>query len=223
MGKIVESIEEAKLLSRPMDYDYLDLIKTRYNYLRKYTPSLLDSLEFKSTKSAEPLLKALGTIRELNNSGKRKVPEGSPLNFVPKRWQKHVFDDEGNINRQYYEMAALTELKNYIRSGDVWVEGSRLHKDFEEYLVPKDDWGKAKVQGTNIAVNVNFDQYISERYETLNTKLKWISKNIDNIESINIKNKRYMLRDYKQIHLKKLEILAYLFIKCFQELNSLIY
>lgn len=195
--KIVESIEEAKLLSRPMDYDYLDLIKTRYNYLRKYTPSLLDSLEFKSTKSAEPLLKALGTIRELNNSGKRKVPEGSPLNFVPKRWQKHVFDDEGNINRQYYEMAALTELKNYIRSGDVWVEGSRLHKDFEEYLVPKDDWGKAKVQGTNIAVNVNFDQYISERYETLNTKLKWISKNIDNIESINIKKQK--------IHVKRLQ------------------
>ena len=143
--KIVESIEEAKLLSRPMDYDYLDLIKTRYNYLRKYTPSLLDSLEFKSTKSAEPLLKALDTIRELNDSGKRKVPEGSPLSFVPKRWQKHVFDEEGNINRQYYEMAALTELKNYIRSGDVWVEGSRLHKDFEEYLVSKDGWEKAKI------------------------------------------------------------------------------
>lgn len=135
--KIVESIEEAKLLSRPMDYDYLDLIKTRYNYLRKYTPILLNSMEFKSTKSAEPLLKALDTIRELNESGKRKVPDGSPLGFVPKRWQKHVFDDEGNINRQYYEMAALTELKNYIRSGDVWVEGSRLHKDFEEYLVSR--------------------------------------------------------------------------------------
>lgn len=57
-NKIVESIEEAKLLSRPMDYDYLDLIKTRYNYLRKYTPSLLDTLIFKSNKSAESLLKA---------------------------------------------------------------------------------------------------------------------------------------------------------------------
>ncbi|MGW13730.1 Tn3 family transposase, partial [Listeria monocytogenes] len=195
--KIVESIEEAKLLSRPMDYDYLDLIKTRYNYLRKYTPSLLDSLVFKSTKSAEPLLKALDTIRELNDSGKRKIPDGSPLSFVPKRWQKHVFDDEGNINRQYYEMAALTELKNYIRSGDVWVEGSRLHKDFEEYLVSKDDWGKAKNKGTNIAVNVSFEQYIQERCETLNTKLQWISKNIDKVESINIEKQK--------IHIERLQ------------------
>jgi len=195
--KIVESIEEAKLLSRPMDYDYLDLIKTRYNYLRKYTPSLLDSLVFKSTKSAEPLLKALDTIHELNDSGKRKIPDGSPLSFVPKRWQKHVFDDEGNINRQYYEMAALTELKNYIRSGDVWVEGSRLHKDFEEYLVSKDDWGKAKIKGTNIAVNVSFEQYIQERCETLNTKLQWISKNIDKVESINIEKQK--------IHVERLQ------------------
>ncbi|WP_253345758.1 Tn3 family transposase [Staphylococcus equorum] len=195
--KIVESIEEAKLLSRPMDYDYLDLIKTRYNYLRKYTPILLGSLEFRSTKSAKPLLVALDTIRELNESGKRKVPDGSPLDFVPKRWQKHVFDDEGNINRQYYEMAALTELKNYIRSGDVWVEGSRLHKDFEEYLVSKDDWDGAKVTGTNIAVDVNFEQYIQERYDVLNTKLQWISKNIDKIDSINIKKQK--------IHVERLQ------------------
>lgn len=188
--KIVESIEEAKLLSRPMDYDYLDLIQTRYNYLRKYTPSLLDSLEFKSTKSAQPLLGALDVIRELNDSGKRKIPNGSPLDFVPRRWQKHVFDDEGNINRQYYEMAALTELKNFIRSGDVWVEGSRLHKDFEEYLVSKDDWVKAKVKGNKIAVKISFDQYIQERIETLNTKLHWISKNINKVESINIEKQK---------------------------------
>jgi hypothetical protein len=80
----------------------------------------LDSLELKSTKSAEPLLKALDTIRELNDSGKRKIPDGSPLNFVPKRWQKHVFDEKGNINRQYKETNAflvrsLTIKKYYKR------------------------------------------------------------------------------------------------------------
>ena len=49
----------------------------------------------------------------------------APLNFVSNRWQKHVYDDEGNVNRHYYELAALTELRNYIRSGDVFVSGSR--------------------------------------------------------------------------------------------------
>ncbi|WHY88642.1 hypothetical protein QNH39_12725 [Neobacillus novalis] len=49
----------------------------------------------------------------MNDSGKRKVPEGAPLGFVSNRWQKHVYDDDGSINRHYYEMAALTELRNH--------------------------------------------------------------------------------------------------------------
>lgn len=30
-NKLVESVEEAKSLARPADYDYLDLINRRYN------------------------------------------------------------------------------------------------------------------------------------------------------------------------------------------------
>ncbi|MFU0790728.1 MAG: hypothetical protein ACFWT6_12320 [Virgibacillus proomii] len=110
--KIITSVEEAKKLARPMDYDYLDLLGNRFTYLRKYTPALLKSLEFRSTKASEPLIRALEALKEMNESGKRKVPDEAPLDFVPKRWQKHVYDDEGTINRHYYEMAALTELKN---------------------------------------------------------------------------------------------------------------
>jgi hypothetical protein len=184
--KIVESVEEAKRLARPIDYDYLDLLSTRFSYLRKYTPTLLTSLEFRSTQAAEPLLRALDTIREMNESGKRKVPDGAPLDFVPKRWQKHVHDEEGNINRQYYEMAALTELKNHIRSGDIWVVGSRLHKDFEEYLVSKEEWEKAHTTGTRLAVSLSTEEYLRERTEALTQRLTWVSRNLDALEGISI-------------------------------------
>lgn len=33
----------------------------------------------------------------MNEYGKRKVQDGAPLDFVPKRWEKHVYDDA--INR----------------------------------------------------------------------------------------------------------------------------
>lgn len=58
-NKIFTSVEEAKKLALPMDYDYLDLLENIFTYLRKYTPALLKSLEFRSTKAAEPLLRAL--------------------------------------------------------------------------------------------------------------------------------------------------------------------
>lgn len=33
------------------------------------------------------------------------------IKFVPNRWTKHVFQPDGSITRQYYELAALTELR----------------------------------------------------------------------------------------------------------------
>jgi len=50
------------------------------------------------------------------------------VNSYKPRWAKLVLTDEG-IDRRYYELCALSELKNALRSGDVWVQGSRQFKD----------------------------------------------------------------------------------------------
>ncbi|WP_134704957.1 Tn3 family transposase [Ammoniphilus sp. YIM 78166] len=195
--QLVTSVEEAKMLARPVDYDYLDLLEKRFFYLRKYTPTLLRSLQFRSTKSAEPLMKAIDIIRDMNETGKRKVPEGAPLDFISNRWQKHVYDDDGNIDRHYYEMAVLTELRNHVRSGDVSIIGSRQHKDFEEYLVSQEEWNQEKSNKTRLAVSLSAENYIQERTESLFRRLKWISDNIQELEGINLEKGK--------IHLNRLE------------------
>lgn len=194
--QIVESVEEAKKLARPMDYDYLDLLEYRFSYLRKYTPTLLKSLEFRSTESSSSVLRALDTLRDMNESGKRKLPDGAPLDFVPTRWQKHVYDEEGNINRHYYEMASLMELRNHIRSGDIWVVGSRQHKDFEAYLVSKEEW-EVKQSQTRLAVPLSVNSYLEERIMTLSERLRWVDEHIDSIEGVNIERAR--------IHVERLD------------------
>ncbi|OIJ09409.1 DDE transposase [Anaerobacillus arseniciselenatis] len=186
---LVNSIEEAKQLSRPMDYDYLDLLKFRFNYLRKYTPTLLESLEFTSTKSGEPLLRAIDTIKEMNRHNKRKVPEGAPLDFVSNRWQKHVYDDDGNVNRQYYEMAVLTELRNLVRSGSVSIKGSRQHQDFDNYLVAKETWEQNK-QINELSAPPSVDEYLVEKMDALHNRLEWIKANITELDGVNFEDGR---------------------------------
>lgn len=61
--RLVISVEEAKQLARPIDYDYLDLLEKKFYTLRKYTPKMLKIFEFRSTKSAESLLKYPGHER----------------------------------------------------------------------------------------------------------------------------------------------------------------
>lgn len=195
--RIVASVEEAKRLARPLDYDYLDLLEKKFYALRKYTPTLLKSLEFRSTKSAEPLMKAVDIIRDMNETGKRKVPEGAPLNFVSNRWQKHVYDDDGTINRHYYEMAVLTELRNYVRSGDVSIVGSRQHKDFEEYLEPKSDCNGIDPNATKLAVSLSAKEYLEERTESLLQRLNWVSDHIDQLDGVNLENGK--------LHIERLE------------------
>lgn len=192
----VNSIEEAKQLSRPIDYDYLDLLRSRFTYLRKYTPTLLDALEFTSTKSGKPLLQAIDTIKDMNRNGKRKIPEGAPLDFVPNRWHKHVYDDEGNIDRHYYEMAVLTELRNLVRSGNVSIIGSRQHQNFDDYLVPKEQWEQDRYQN-RLAVPSSAEEYLTERMGSLHQRLEWITDNITELEGVNFENGR--------LHIQRLE------------------
>ncbi len=186
--KLVASVEEAKRLARPVDYDYLDLLERKFYTLRKYTPTLLKSLEFRSTKSAKPLMKAVDIIRDMNETGKRKVPEGAPLNFVSNRWQKHVYDADGTINRHYYEMSVLTELRNYVRSGDVSIVGSRQHKDFDEYLVSKEKWAQIEPDATILAVGMSANDYLAERTDSLLKRLEWVSNHVEDLEGVNIDN-----------------------------------
>ncbi|GAA0372082.1 hypothetical protein J2S11_001824 [Bacillus horti] len=72
-----------------MDYDYLDLLQKRFYSLRKYTPTLLRVLEFNSIKANEHLLQAVEIIRGMNESGKRKVPDESPVDFISNRWKNN--------------------------------------------------------------------------------------------------------------------------------------
>ncbi len=69
-----------------------------------------------------------------------------------------VLAGEG-IDRHYYELCALSELKNSLRSGDMWVEGSRQFKDFEEYLLPANTFNILRSAGTlPLDINIDCDQ-----------------------------------------------------------------
>ncbi len=64
----------------------------------------------------------------------RAVPQNAQLEWISHRWRPYVITDDG-IDRRFYELCALTELKNKLRAGDIWVAGSRQFKDFDAYLL----------------------------------------------------------------------------------------
>ena len=158
--------------SSQFDCDFLDEMRDQYPQIRQYSPTLLNTFEFRAAPPSACLLKAIELLREMNESGKRKVPKSAPRGFVRQRWAPHVVTGD-EIDRCYYELCALTELRNGLRSGDVWVVGSRRYGDFESYLIPKDSWAGVRERGAvGVAVNTDCATYLNERREVLDEQLR---------------------------------------------------
>lgn len=170
------SVGEAQQLAQPADFDFLPRVGEHYATLRRYAPTFLAALPLRAAPAARSLLAALVLLRELNATGARKLPSDAPTAFISKRWQKLVLTDQG-LDRRYYELCALAELKNALRSGDMWVLGSRQFKDFEEYLVPAEPFAAQLEAGElPLAVEPSGERYLQQRLEHLTQQLETVNR-----------------------------------------------
>ena len=175
-AEFAQSVTDAAQLAQPATFDHLHLVGDHYSMLRRYTPELLDVLKLKAAPAAQAVLDAIDMVREMNATGSRKVPDDAPIAFVKARWKPLVITDEG-IDRRFYEICMLSELKNALRSGDIWVEGSRQFRDFEDYLLPPEKFSTLqKARALPIAINPDLDQYLLERVLLLNQQLATVNR-----------------------------------------------
>jgi hypothetical protein len=169
-SKFESTVAEAQTLAQPEEFDYLALLDDRYSSVRKFAPLLLAHFEFYAAPAAAELLRALDLLRDLNASGKRTLPDHVPTGFVKPRWRPYVFT-AGGVDRHFYELCALAELRDRLRAGDIWVTGSRQYRDFETYLIPAATFKAMQEEPLPLAIDTQFPSYINERRERLKEKM----------------------------------------------------
>ena len=135
--RFTAAVADARALTTRHGEDPVELIQASYARLRRYAPLLLETFAFQSVPAVRPLLEALEMLRELNRTGRRTLPADAPTGFVPQRWRPFVMSG-GTIDRRFWELCAMAELKNRLRAGDVWVEGSRRYRSLDDDLLPLD-------------------------------------------------------------------------------------
>jgi Transposase. len=168
----VQSVTEAQRLARVEGFDYLHRISEGYTQIRRYAPDFLNAFRFKAAPAAQPILEAIETLKTMDTDGLRKVPADSPTDFIRKRWKALVFTDSG-LDRRFYELCALSELKNALRSGDIWVQGSRQFKDFDEYLIPSERFSVLReANRLSLAVATDCEAYLNDRLGRLDRQLE---------------------------------------------------
>jgi TnpA family transposase len=165
------SVGEAHALTQPDGFDFLHRTAEGYATLRRYVPQFLEVLELRAAPAAKDVLDAIEELRRLNSGNDRQIPVDAPSQFISPRWARLVKTEAG-FDRRFYELCAMSELKNKLRSGDVWVQGSRQFKDFCEYLVPAEKFTALRLaDALPLAVTTSCEEYLADRLTLLETQL----------------------------------------------------
>lgn len=126
------------------DHGRLSAMDASYPYLRQFTPEVLAAVDFTGGPGTADLMTAVGILKSLNASGGRKVPADAPASFVPARYADYLEkarktgDDTGF--RHYWELCVILGLRDGLRSGDIFVPGSRRYADPSTYLYTPAQW-----------------------------------------------------------------------------------
>lgn len=166
------TVAEAEALARPEEFDVLETLGEHYAGIRRWSPAFLDAFQFEGVPACASLMRAIVVLREANRAEAANLPKSAPTAFVRERWAPYVLPG-GRIDRRHYELCVLSELRDRLRAGDVWVTGSRQYRSFEERLIAVQTLQEMRQAGTlPIAVEPDFEQFIVGRQALLDQKLK---------------------------------------------------
>jgi TnpA family transposase len=173
--KFESTVAEAKTLAQPEQFDSLSLLNERYASARKFAPMLLANFEFQGAPGTADLLQAIDILRDMNTANKRTLPDKVPTSFVRPRWQLYVNPDGLPVDRRYYELRVLSELRDRLRAGDVWVAGSRQYRNFETHLIPAATFQEMRKEPLPLAIETDLPQYLAGRQRFLQEKINEVA------------------------------------------------
>lgn len=152
-----------------------NFIMSRFNYFRRFSPVLLEHLQFEAeSKQSLVLLKAIDVLREMNEDRKRKLPLDAPIGFIPKKLMKMVIPNGVDVNRHAWECALLTSIRDNIKSGNLSIKGGKRYNQFNDFFIPDSEWKKIRTdffKYNKLPKNPNeVENYLKKRLNTAYNK-----------------------------------------------------
>lgn len=167
-------VAEAEIVVTNTREDNLTEIVERYPTVRRIIPVLLSAFVFRSWKANDILLDALELLRGLYAARPKQLPQRPATAFLKATWRKLVGRGVA-FDRRAYEVAAMMTLRDSLRSGDIWVEGSRAFRAFGDFLLPPEAFVARRQEGElGLAVLDRFEEWRAERTALLESRLSEI-------------------------------------------------
>ena len=161
-------------MARPETFDAYQKLGEHYAGIRRWSPAFLAAFEFESVPAAASLhARDRGAAR--GESLRELHPAEIRANRIRPATLGALRAAGREIDRRHYELCVLSELRDRLRAGDVWVAGSRQYRSFEERLISKETLQELQQTGTlPVAVETDFDEFIESRRALLDKRLAMV-------------------------------------------------
>src|SRR5208337_4122587 len=168
---------------------------------------------FRAVPAAAATLRAVELLRDVYGSGGRTWPQSLPIGFLRTAWRDVVLcaAKTGGIEHRVWETATLLALRDRLRAGDIWVDGSRQWRAIEDQLIPPALFAAMQEAGPlPVAVPATAEEYLAERRILLGRRLAEVAAKAasDRLEDVQIKNGEMKITPLKAITPDEAEDLA---------------
>ena len=143
--------------------------------LRRYAPRFLAAFQFRASRRGDSVRAAIELLTQMHRENRRALPDKFPIGHLDEPEKKLILAG-GKPDRPLYEVATLGALRDRLRSGDIWVEGSRAYRPLDEYLMPTGAFTEKKdADRLNLGVPGDAPAWLDSMRRTLDFQLKQLA------------------------------------------------
>ena len=208
--KLARSVTEAQRLTRPDKVDLPALTVRAWPVLHRLGPLFLGTFQLRAVPAAAATLRAVELLRGVYDSGGRRWPDSPPTNFLRLAWRDAVLG-AGDATRRTWEVATLLALRDRLRAGEIWVEGSRQWRAVEDQLIPPALFAAMREAGPlPVAVPASAEEYLAERRTLLARRLSEVDTKAaaDGLQDVRIARDALKVSPLKAATPEEAEVLA---------------
>ena len=176
-GRFLRAVAEAEDLFGPNGCDARADLVGRWSPIRRFAPAVLDTFRFEGGPGMRLLLDAVTLLKTRLQSSRRSVRADLPTNVVRRGWRPFMRDQHGTLDPRAWEVCVLFELRDRLRAGDIWVEGSRRFRGAAALLLPKASFALLRAEGPlGLGVPESAGDYLDDRRNRLRSGLTDLSE-----------------------------------------------
>lgn len=143
--ELQQAIETVQRLTRLPDDDYFQELTDCYQQVRRFVPTLLNTISFESTAAAESILNALHFLKA--TAAKQSKPDwnAAPLTGLSRSWRR-LIEQNHQIDKRAYTVCTLQRMHKALHRHDLFVHPSERWGDVRINLIHGEEWEKARPQ-----------------------------------------------------------------------------